>query len=141
MGAYKRRKNANKLPPFVALTWEMLNSSALTDLNHYSRAALPYFLGKVKLPYKHSERFTMGFKFPYSEGKKLGFPTSTFSKAICQLIAHGFIDPIERGGCYGDLKLSNKFALSRRWEKYGTKNFITVDWNTFIQEQRKARTK
>lgn len=137
MGRRNRDKFSMKLPPFVPLTWEMLNSPALRNLNHYSRAALPYFLGKVKLHYKHNERYVFEFSFPYSEGKRLGFPTSTFSKATCQLVEHGFIDPKDRGGCYGDLKKANKFTLSRRWEKYGTKEFEKKDWKSFIPKPRK----
>ena len=136
MGRSKRDK-VNRLPPFVAITWQQLNSAAFIDLCHYARAALPYFLGKVKLPYQDPSRLQTPFSFPYSEAKRLGFPTSTFSKAIKQLVHHGFIDPYRKGGCYGDLKVSNQFTLSERWKKYGTPAFETSNWDCFIPKPRK----
>lgn len=136
MAAKRRKRSQGKLPPFVALTWQVLNSKALIELNHHSRAALPYFFGKVKLPFGDSELYTREFSFPYAEAKRLGFPTSTFAKVIRQLVEHGFIDPQQRGGCYGDLKASNKFTLSARWKNYGTPAFEASDWRCFIPKPR-----
>lgn len=137
--AKSRKRSANKLPPFVPLIWELLNAPAFIALCHYARAVLPYCLGKVKLPYNDPQRLEQPFSFPYSEAKRLGFPTSTFAKAIQQLVEHGFLDPVRKGGCYGDLKVSNQFKLSNRWQRYGTPSFIQDDWKSFIQKPRKNK--
>ena len=133
----KSRKKRGSLPPFVPMTWELLNSRAFIELCHLSRAALPYFLGKVKTPFHDPSRFNTPFSFPYSEAKRLGFPTSTFAKATKELVAHGFIDPYRKGGCYGDLKVSNQFLLSVRWKHFGTAGFEESDWSGFIQRPKR----
>lgn len=127
------------LPPFVAVTWEVLNSKAFVDLSHHARVALLYFLGKPKRHPKDSEYYSTPFTFPYSEAKRLGFPNSTFAKAIRALVAHGFIDPVEKGGCFGDLKKANRFTLSERWRSFGVANFEVIDWRGFVQRPRKTK--
>lgn len=131
-----RKSQNNRLPPFVALTWEILNSKAYKDLPPSSSKALPYFLGKVKRPYKDPERYSDTFHFSYSEGKRLGFSYGTFSKVIQDLVRFGFIDPIDKGGLRGDCKSYNIFKLSKRWNSYGTENFISLDWRCFIPKPR-----
>ena len=66
--------------------------------------------------------------FTYSEArKKLGMPSSTFMKSIDKLIEVGLIDVIHSGsggrspdGLHGDVSL---YAISERWQKYGTPDF------------------
>ena len=128
---YRSRKKGGKLPPFVPLTWKMLNSSAYKKLKQSSAKALPYFLGKVKLPLFDPQRYSSPFSFSYTEAKKYGFANGTFSRVIIDLMDKGFIDPKDKGGLRGDCKTSNKFMLSQRWEEYGTKNFNEVKWQCF----------
>jgi len=62
--------------------------------------------------------------FTYAEAKKfLGMPQSTFMKTIDKLIEVGLIDITHSGsgGKKGDVSL---YAISERWRKYGTPDFI-----------------
>lgn len=61
--------------------------------------------------------------FPYAEAmNKFGFTRPRFLRAIDQLVEHGFIDIAHSGG--GMLKDTSKYAISDRWQDYGTKDFI-----------------
>lgn len=133
-----RSKKKNKLPPFVALPWVILNSRAYKELNFSATKALPYFLGKVREGYRDPQRYLVEFSFSYSEAKRYGFASSTFSKVIQELVGKGFIDPVDKGGLRSDGKSYNLFKLSERWERYGTKEFIHKDWKSF---QPRVRTK
>jgi hypothetical protein len=128
-----RERNKNRLPPFVALTWEMLNSKAYKDLSHAAGKALPYFLGKVKKSFNDPERYWTDFSFSYREANKLGFATTTHHNVICELMKKGFLEPLKKGGLKSDGKGYNLFKLSKRWEQYGTTDFKEMEWNTFIQ--------
>lgn len=129
MPGYK--KDSNRLPPFVALTWKMLNSPAYKELNHSSAKALPYFLGKIKGTYNDPQRYLIEFIFSYSEGKRYGFSPATFSKSIKELMSMGFIDPVDKGGLRSDGRSYNIFKLSKRWENFGRKDFQSIDWKCF----------
>jgi len=125
-----------KLPPFVPLTWEMLNHKAYKELPFAASKALPYFLGKVKMDYNDSNRFNVAFSFSYKEGKSLGFATATFSKVIIDLIKYGFLDPRDKGGLRGDSKSNSFFSLSERWQLYGQPDFQFLDWKCFFPRQK-----
>ena len=113
------KKIRNKLTPFVALPWDVLNSRAYKELPASAAKALPYFLGKVKLTWNDPERYTEVFTFSYPEGKGFGFASGTFSRTIDDLIKHGFIVLVEKGGLRGNRKGYNKFRLARQWKGYG----------------------
>lgn len=121
----------NKVTSFSALPWEMLNSPAYINLPHSAAHALPYFIGKVKGKLDDPERFKAEFSFSYKEGKRYGFASATFSKAIQALVAHGLIDPIDKGGLRSDYKSLNKFSLSFRWKNYGKPEFEALNWKCF----------
>jgi hypothetical protein len=130
----KRRsweKNGGRFPPFVALLWDLLNGPAYKSLPASAAKALPYFLGKVKLPPKDPERYKQSFEFSYREGRKMGFAPATFSKIIQNLVRYGFIDPADKGGLRGDCRSSNKFMLSKRWECFGLETFKLSEWKSF----------
>ena len=135
-----KRSNNNKLPPFVPLIWDMLNHKAYKELPSSSAKALPYFLGRVKVAYRDPEKYTTEFTFSYPEAKTLGFSPGTFSGIITHLVRYGFIDPVAKGGLRGNGKGYNLFRLSRRWEKYGTREFQPVEWSSF-HERRKSNSK
>jgi len=124
------------LPPFVPLTWEMLNHKAYKDLPFAASKALPYFLGKVKMDYNDSNRFNAAFSFSYKEAALLGFATATFSKVITDLIKYGFLDPRDKGGLRGDGKSNSLFCLSERWKLSGQSDFKFVDWKCFFPRQK-----
>jgi len=127
----KNKRRGYKLPPFVAVTWQVLNSKAYKDLPHAAAKALPYFLGRVKTPFKDPTRFLTEFTFSYPEGKRYGFAFSTFSKIIQNLVHYGFIDPVDKGGLRGCGRSYSFFKLSIRWQNYGTEQFKRIDWKCF----------
>ena len=137
---FRRKKSSNKLPPFVPLIWDLLNSKAFKDLKHAAAKALPYFLGKYKGAYHDPQRYLHEFPFPYSEGKRLGFSFSTFHRVIEELVRKGFIDPVDKGGLRSHGKSYNLFKLSKRWEKYGTTDFESSEWRCFLPRIRTTAT-
>lgn len=125
------KKAGNKLPPFVALTFELLNSKAYKALPRAAAKLLPYFFAKVKTGFNEPSRYTTSFTFPYSEGKRYGCARSTFSQVIRDLMRFGFIDPVKKGGLRGTGLTSSSFKLSKRWERYGTFEFKEIRWESF----------
>lgn len=134
--ARKGKSSDNRLPPFVGVTWQVLNGQAYRKLPSSAAKALPYFLGKVKCGYNDPQRYLKVFPFSYSEGRKIGFAFATFSKIIQDVVSFGFIDPVDKGGLRGEGKSNNLFRLSKRWETYGTENFELVEWRCFIPKPR-----
>lgn len=134
------RKRRPSNIPFVAIQWAMLNSYAYIDLNASPAKALSYFLGKTKTFFTDPQFYLIEFSFSYSEGKRLGFATGTFSKVIQELVKKGFIDPVDKGGLRSDRKSYNLFRLSRRWGKYNTSDFESNDWKCFLPKPRKKST-
>ncbi|MGC2424106.1 MAG: hypothetical protein WA666_07135 [Nitrospirota bacterium] len=139
-GGNRHKDGDRKQPPFVALTWTMLNSPAYKKLTHSAGHALPYFLGKVKLVYSDPQRYQNEFTFSYAEGKRYGFAIATFSNIIQELIRKGFIDPVDKGGMKSDCKSYNVFRLSRRWEEYGKEGFQPIEWKCFQPKPRLKAT-
>lgn len=131
MGRDKNQLRGNKLPPFVAVPYDVLNSSAFRDLPHAARSALPHFMGKPKQPFNKPEYFSTDFSFSYLEAVRYGFAKATFHRVIEHLIRNGFIDPVDKGGLRGMCKSSSRFRLSKRWREFGTKNFIAKEWGEF----------
>ena len=130
-GGYKKRIS-NKLPPFVPLTWEILNSKAYMGLKYSTAKALPYFLGKVKVPYSDPQKYVIEFSFSYTEARKYRFAIGTHHRVISELMEKGFIDPVSKGGLRGGGLSSSLFRLSKRWAAYGTPNFKKVKpWGQF----------
>lgn len=120
----------NRLPPFVPMTWELLNSKAYKALTPSAAKSLPYFIGKVKVPFNDPDKYTSQFCFTYSEAEAHGTANATHNAVIRDLIAKGFIDPISKGGLRWCGLTSSRFKLSTRWEEYGTSLFKEVeDWN------------
>ena len=128
-----RDKSKPKLPPFVPLTWEVLNSKAYIKLTSSAGKALPYFFGKHGKDYGIAFTKTKGsafsgkpIEFTYAEAARLGFANRTFSRVIADLIDKGFIDMAGYGGMRGFCKTNNKFLLSARWVDYGERSFQAV---------------
>jgi len=115
------KRKGDRLPPFVALTYNMLNSKAYIELTPSAKGLLPYFLAKVKISFNDPERYSTTFTFTFPEANKYGFANATFSTAYRDLFKKGFIDIFALGGLRGDRKSANKYKLSRRWEDYEPK--------------------
>ena len=112
----KRRKKGDRLPPFVAVSWEILNSKAYKGLNFASAKLLPYFLGKPKIRFDDPSYHEAIFNFSYGEAETLGFARQTFSRSVKELQAIGFIVKVSSGGLRGDSKSYSKYRLSDSWK-------------------------
>lgn len=60
--------------------------------------------------------------FTHDEAKKAGYTEKEFLLAIRKLIDRGFLDVVQYGG--GVEKNKTVYALSNRWMKYGTDEFV-----------------
>ena len=140
MGYAKKGQAKNRLPPFAAIPWALLNNKAYWDLKPSAAKALPYFLGKPRKPFNNPENYAVEITFSYSEADRYGFAPSTFYKVIVELVEKGFIDPVEKGGLRSDAKTYNKFKLSKRWEKYQTSEFLPMNWKQFASTPRLKAT-
>ena len=129
-----RRRKSGKLRPFVPMFWDTLNSTAYKELSGMPCKLLPFFLGKPKTSLAEEEAYQKIFSFTYSEAKKLGFATSTFSRALSELIKKGFITPVRKGGLRSDGKQNNLFKLSRKWKDYGEPGFKPLDWKQYVHD-------
>ena len=139
----KKKLKGYRLPPFVALTWETLNSEAYKDLPPSAAKALPYFLGNKesrKVGFCDPSRYEISFTFRYGEGERFGFARRTFHQIIADLMKLGFIDPVIKGGMKGCGFTKSKFKLSQRWKQYGTPQFIEITrWEYFPQKAPQAK--
>jgi hypothetical protein len=136
MSYAKKMKEKSRMCNFVALPWPVLNGKAFISLKPSAGKALLYFWGKPHEPFNKPAHYETEFRFPYEEGKRYGFSPGTFSKVIQELVAKGFIDPVDKGGLRGNGKSYNVFKISRRWEKYGTNDFQNVEWKCFVPRSR-----
>jgi hypothetical protein len=120
------KKSKDRLPPFVAIPWDILNSKSYKNLKFASAKALPYFLGKPKLRFTDIDYCVSVFNFSYGEALKLGFARETFSRAVKDLQANGFIVKVKSGGLRGDQKSYSKYTLSSKWKQIENKEKIQM---------------
>jgi hypothetical protein len=134
-GSMARKKDKQKLalPPFVPMTWQLLNSAAYKSLSYAARAMLPYFIGKPNVNIRSDLYLKTEFSISYREAQSYGCTTRTFTRVICNLMQKGFIDPIDKGGLRGFGLSCNVFRMSERWKNYDTKDFVEeVEWRSFL---------
>jgi hypothetical protein len=117
----------------------MLNHKAYIDLPPTSKAMLPYFLGKVKIPSTDPSYYHATFSFTFSEATKYGCARRSFYRVIVTLMGHGFIDPVRKGRRIGGSDNASVFRLSKRWEKFKTPVFEKVSWPGFGADQIKTQ--
>jgi len=130
----RRRRKTQFGVYFVALPHHMLESRAYKELPPSAAKLYSYFVKKVsfKPAYADPLRYSQVIIYTYSEAERVnGLGRSTFSMCLKDLVRLGFIDPVEKGGLRGSGLSSNRFKLSRRWEKYGTPEFIEIRWESF----------
>ena len=100
-----KKKRSTIYGPFVPMMKDMLNHKAYMGLNNSSRVA--YLLLKAQV-----KRFDQTeVKFPYSDAMKY-MDRHTFSKAITQLEASGFIQKTFEGGLY---RRTNIYKFVEAW--------------------------
>ena len=117
---------------------ELFESEAHKSLTKAQGRIYFYFLLKRKFgsmkgkPGKRSNKIITNnghITFTYAEAERLGFPRPTFRRAIDKLVAVGLID-IDRQGTGGMISgdgevigESTFYAISERWQDYGTDRF------------------
>lgn len=113
----------------VVISRRMLESEAYIDLSGTAAKVLIWFLGKRKMGrLKGNSRqdwvqLNNGeLQFTYREAlEKYRLSGQTFSRILDELVATGFLDIASPG--FGIAKVTSRYGLSRRWEKYGTEDF------------------
>ena len=114
----------------IVIDADLVLSRAFLKLTGIAPQVLLLFLRRrrlVKLGRAGKERWVIEnngeIVFPYAEAEsKFGITRPRFQRAIDQLVEHGFIDIAHLGG--GMVKDISKYAISDRWQDYGTNNFI-----------------
>jgi len=117
----------------IVVSRELLKSEVFRQLNGTAKTVLFDFLmkrriGKAYVPKSGRKKVrdilnNGEIEYCYSEAEKRGIPRSSFMRAIDALIKYGFID-IARSGNGGIKGDKNQYAMSDRWEKFGTDVFI-----------------
>jgi len=108
------RKRNRKSKHFVQIFNELLESEAYKKLSHAT------FRAYVHIKSKYNGENGDNLSFTYKEASKI-MNVHTFSKALDQLVEVGFLDIVRSGHLYN---ICNIFALSDRWKKYDTEDFV-----------------
>jgi hypothetical protein len=106
----KRKKS----PPFVMIPKEMIRSEAWKSLSHYSVRTY------IEIAAKYNGNNERNLSYTYQEAEMI-MNRRTFKKGIDELVEFGFIDVIRSGRLN---RVCNLYALSRRWQFYGTSQFV-----------------
>lgn len=124
-------KKSNGSNPNIWIAKDVLKSKVFYTLSSNAMALYLHFLMKRQMAKEGrtgKDSWTIknngDIIFTYAMGKKdLGMSPTTFMRSIDRLIEHGFIDVTYSGsgGRKGDC---SKYAISNRWEKFGTDQFI-----------------
>lgn len=122
-----RDKNKYRIRRDVYVPWEILESEAFGKLSATAIRVLLKFLQKrtwitmrKKTIYENG-----GLVFTYTEAEGMGVSRSMFNNIIHKLIEVGFIDIEHQGGGLG--RDYSRYAISKRWENYGTDAFKVVE--------------
>jgi hypothetical protein len=131
----KKPKFHNK--SFCMLEPSLIESEAVKSLNGKWWALFCLIRFHQKAYRKKTSKHKKGYKnltitnngeimFTYGEAKELGMRSSeTFGRVIRELVERGFIDIALQGNWYQ--KEPTKFAISERWKRYGTPDFVKVE--------------
>lgn len=114
----KKKKDPWKVrPPYTQIEHKLVNSEAFKKLRPHTKWLYVEFRLRY---YGNNPRHIV-----FAEREIKGVMNLvTFRAGYKSLIKFGFIDLVERGGFY---RKPHIFGLSKRWEKYGTKEFEEVD--------------
>jgi len=118
-----RQQRKEKMPPFVPLRMDALESTAYMTLTPNAAKLLPYFIRSCIRAVKGAPDTTTIFGLTYAEAIKYGFARRTCHDAIKVLELHGFIDIVSVGGLRGVGFSNSQYKLSNRWVAYGG-----LDW-------------
>ena len=124
----ERKRKKYELRRDVYVPWQMIESEALRVLSPTGVFVLLRFLQKrtfSKVKNKKKPIYqNSGLVFTYNEAKALGISTSQFAVVMKKLVELGFIDVEHQGGGVG--RDYSRYAVSNRWENYGTDLFEKV---------------
>lgn len=115
----RSRHQKERLAPFVPIFHDELESTAYRELSPSAAKLYPYFKRICVRATKGKPDESTLFGFTYTEAEKYGFVSRTFVRAVKDLIQHGFIDLVEKGGLRGAGHSCSKYRLSKRWVSYG----------------------
>lgn len=122
----KVKKRDNRLPPFIPILNQEMDSVAYNKLSGSAAKALPYF---KRIHGKLYKKLRAGpndiFDFTYTEAEKYGFARRTFSRIVTELNGKGFIDIVKQGGKRGCGMSNSKYRLSERWREFGSGTFVS----------------
>ena len=114
----------------IVVEQDLLKSEAFRSLSGTAKTVLFDFLMKrrIKTRKTHAGRKEIAIlnngeiRYSYAEAKARGLPSSSFMRALDQVINQGFIDVAwsGSGGKKGDVSL---YGISERWRAYGTERF------------------
>ena len=116
----------------IVVSRDLLKAEAFRKLNGTAKTVYFDFLMKCRVksrtlkPGRKKERVILNngeIEYCYSEAEKRGTPGASFMRAIDTLVKCGFID-IEHSGNGGKKGDKNLYAISDRWEKWGTDAFV-----------------
>jgi hypothetical protein len=118
--------------PFFCLEKKMVRSKAWLSLKGVAPQMYLIFRTKCRMEKtkfgKREEWVILNngeITFTYREAKQnFGITSSRFARGLDELIGKGFIDIIETG--QGIHRLTTKYAISERWRKYNTDEFVTI---------------
>jgi len=114
-----RHSQNERLPPFVPIFHDELESTAYRKLSATAAKLLPYFKRICVKATRGKPNETTLFGFTYKEAVRYGFARRTFSRAVQELYKHGFIDIAEVGGLRGAGHSCSQYKLSKRWVTFG----------------------
>lgn len=118
-----RQKHKERMPPFVPIRLDMLESTAYITLPPSAAKLFPYFIRSCVRAVRGQPDTTTLVGFTYTEATKYGFARRTFHDAVKVLALHGFIDIVSVGGLRGAGHTNSQYKLSGRWVTYGG-----LDW-------------
>ena len=116
----------------IVVQRDLLKSEVFRQLNGTAKTVYFDFLMKCKVKSwapKSSRKKVRDIlnngeiEYCYSEAAKRGTPRSSFMRTIDILVKHGFID-IEHSGNGGKKGDKNQYAISDRWQTWGTEAFV-----------------
>ena len=120
---------ANK---FIAVETKLLKSEVFRKLSGPAKTVFLDFLMKRKLKRMKAKSGRAAewiilnngeIEYCYAEAIRRGIPRRTFARVIDELVKTGFID-ISHSGSSGRRGDKSLYAISNRWENFGTEDFI-----------------
>jgi len=127
----KKKHHNPYAEPGMYVTFALLKSMAFFALSGKSPHILMDFLRKRKFDkdlVKHGNFSPVNrdrLFYTRKEAAVRGYTEKVFSRGVDQLIEVGFLDLVEQGG--GMVGHASVYALSERWKKYGTPEFVPAE--------------